>query len=97
MSIQTEARLFLADNRGNSETSSFQSYYTFNFGRYNGRAEAIYRVGNPANGVFAFVIQGVFEIANRLLHSKDALALRGFEEIEFEALSNDAIVVLMEV
>lgn len=44
-----------------------------------------------------FVLQGVFEVASRLLHAKDGLALRGFEEAAFEALSNEAILLLIEV
>ena len=66
-------------------------------GQYDGRAEGIFRVGDPAKGVFVFVLQGVFEVANRLLHANDGLALRDLEEVEFEALSNEAILVLVVV
>ncbi|UHG90990.1 pirin [Spirosoma oryzicola] len=73
-------------------------------GRYDGRHEVSYSVtksGEPAkvNGVFVFVISGVFEVQNRLLHERDGLALTDIknEEVEFEALSNDAILLLLEV
>ncbi len=64
-------------------------------GQYDGRAEEIHPVRDLARGVFVFVLQGVFEVANRLLHAKDGLALRGIEAVEFEALSNDAILILV--
>ncbi|AUD01960.1 pirin family protein [Spirosoma pollinicola] len=70
-------------------------------GQYDGRAEGEYIVGATAEtqGIFVFVLQGTFEVANRLLHEKDSLALtveRGYT-LAFEALSNDAILLLMDV
>jgi hypothetical protein len=43
------------------------------------------------------VLQGVFEIANRLLHERDGLALTYQQDdvLEFEALSNDAVLILV--
>lgn len=70
-------------------------------GRFIGRGEGTYTVGPVAKGdtkrVFAFVLQGAFEIANRLLHGKDGLALAYEQDdvLEFEALSNDALLVML--
>ena len=67
-------------------------------GIYDGRKDGIYILKDPlANGVFAFVINGAFEFANRLLESRDALEIRGTESVEFEALSENAILFLMEL
>lgn len=67
-------------------------------GKFDGREEGIYVVRNPEkNGVFVFVIEGAFEVQNRLLHPRDGLSLTHVTEIEFEALSNDAIVLILEV
>ncbi|WP_206512951.1 pirin [Larkinella soli] len=70
-------------------------------GRFDGRREGSYlaAAGAQGTGVFLFVLQGVFEAANRLLHEKDGLGLwfDRDEVIEFEALSNDALVLLVEV
>lgn len=50
------------------------------------------------NSLFVFVIQGVFEVQGRLLHARDGLGLWDEEnEVELEALSNDAIVLLTEL
>ncbi|MBO0935315.1 pirin [Fibrella sp. HMF5335] len=68
-------------------------------GRYGGRQEGVYNLANATNGLFVFVLQGVFEVANRLLHAKDGLSLLDPQngEVEFEALSDDAILLLVNV
>ena len=68
-------------------------------GRYAGRQDGTYQLANTANGLFVLVVQGVFEVANRLLQVKDGLSLLGLQHglVEFEALSDDAILWLVEV
>jgi quercetin 2,3-dioxygenase len=66
-------------------------------GQYKGRAEDIYRLKKPENGVFVFIIEGAFEVQNRLLESRDGLALLDVEEVEFEALSDEAVLIILEV
>jgi len=66
-------------------------------GKFAGREETVYKMTNPANGLFAFVLQGAFEVQYRLLHAGDGLGLWGLPEIELEALSNDAIILFLEV
>jgi quercetin 2,3-dioxygenase len=66
-------------------------------GKYNGRGESVYQLSHPQNGLFAFVIQGAFEVQYRLLQPRDGLALWEASEIELEALSNEAIILVMEM
>jgi redox-sensitive bicupin YhaK (pirin superfamily) len=66
-------------------------------GMYDGRSEDSYRLSGEGSGVFVFVVQGAFEVQNRLLEARDGLALSGMEEVEFEALSNDAILLIIEL
>ncbi|AEV99001.1 hypothetical protein A4D02_10610 [Niastella koreensis] len=72
-------------------------HYKFSIGKYNGREESVYKLSQLQNGLFAFVIQGAFEVQYRLLHPRDGLALWEASEIELEALSNDAIILVMEI
>jgi len=65
-------------------------------GKFAGREEATYQILNPS-GLFAFVIAGEFEVQYRLLQAGDGLALWGLQQVELEALSNDAIILLVEV
>ena len=66
-------------------------------GQYDGRAEGVFTSGNPRHNAFIFVIEGAFEVQNRLLERRDGLALGNAEEIEFEALSNGAIILVIDV
>lgn len=76
----------------NHESASFK----ITLGNFGGRKEAVYKPACAQNGLFFFVLQGVFEVQHRLLESKDGLALWELEEAEMEALSNDALVLIIE-
>ena len=65
--------------------------------KLNGRQDDIYYRKNTANGVFVYAIQGALEVQYRLMHEGDGLALWDVDEVEFEALSNDAILLIVEV
>lgn len=66
-------------------------------GKFNGREEVKYTMKHSQNSLFVFVLEGVFEVQGRLLHEKDALVLWELHEAELEALSNNAIILLMEI
>lgn len=66
-------------------------------GKFDGRRDGVYNLAQESFGIFAFVIEGAFEVQNRLLHPRDGLALWNIKEIEFEALSNEALILLIEV
>ena len=65
-------------------------------GKFDGRKEGTCKVKNPGQGAFVFVIEGAFEVQNRLLQYRDGLALWNLKEVEFEALSNEAVLLLIE-
>jgi hypothetical protein len=66
-------------------------------GQFGGREEGICMLKNEKSSVFTFVISGAFEVQNRLLQPRDGLLLSETPVLEFEALSNDAILVLIEL
>jgi len=66
-------------------------------GQFDGRAEATLRVSKPGNALFAYVIEGAFEVQYRLMHARDGLVLWDLDETELEALSNNAIIMLIEI
>lgn len=63
-------------------------------GKFDGRNEDILQL-NESSQAFIFIINGAFEVQNRLLESRDAVSLWNCEAIDFEALSNEAIILLM--
>ncbi|MHC0439534.1 pirin family protein [Flavobacterium sp. 3-210] len=66
-------------------------------GVYDGRKEGFFALRNAENGVFVFVIHGAFEIENRLLEAKDGLAIKKVGSIGWEALSENAVLLVIEV
>lgn len=66
-------------------------------GQFAGRAEAVYILRRPGGHFFAFVLAGAFEVEGRLLHAHDGLALWDAAAVELEALSHDALVLVLEV
>lgn len=66
-------------------------------GLFSGRSEALIPVSKQSKGVFCYIIQGAFEVQYRLLEKGDGLALWDIEEVDMEALSENAIMLLLEV
>jgi hypothetical protein len=48
-------------------------------------------MGPLSSGALVFVIEGEFEIQDRLLHQKDGSWYRGTHNLEFERLPNEGI------
>lgn len=71
--------------------------YSFSIGKFSGRGETVYYPRNPAAGCFVFVLEGAFEVDGKLLHARDGLAIYDLEEIEMEALSKDAIAMMIDL
>jgi hypothetical protein len=89
-SLETKNELVKAFETADGEVVGF-------IGQFEGREEGTLNLQNPEKGVFGYVIQGAFEVQNRLLEKGDALSLKNVHEVEFEALSNGAIILLVEV
>jgi redox-sensitive bicupin YhaK (pirin superfamily) len=68
----------------------------FSIGKFVGREEFVYKLSHLSNKLFVFVLEGAFEVQYRLMEARDGLALWNMDAIEVEALSNDAIILLME-
>jgi len=66
-------------------------------GIYRERAEENYALQDHRNGVFVYVINGVFDVQGRLLECRDGLSLWDTSKIEFEALTDNAIIILFEI
>lgn len=70
--------------------------FSVHIGKFLGRGETTFLPAKNKSAVFVFVLEGAFEVEGRLLHNRDGLALWDTEEIEVEALSNDAILLVIE-
>lgn len=65
-------------------------------GIFDGRKKGFYTLKNPKNGIFVYVVNGAFEVEDRLLEPKDGLSMKT-EMIEWEALSENAVLLVFEV
>jgi hypothetical protein len=83
---------FDLDKNRNSLVTLFPSVF---LGKYDGRVDDVFKLDKETSGVFVFVIEGAFEVQNRLLQPRDGLALWNVDEVEFVALSNEAIVLVL--
>jgi len=71
--------------------------FALHIGMFDGRGETIYPMQNPHSLFYAFVIAGAFELQGRLMHQRDGLALWDLQEADMEALSNNAVLLVMEI
>lgn len=71
--------------------------FSVSIGKFEGRGETMYHTKHNNPGLFLFVIEGAFEVHGRLLHARDGLALWDTSIAEIEALSNDAILIAIEL
>ena len=82
---------------GLTQVLAAQSSVSSYIGKFKGREEAVYTISETGSGVFVFVLEGAFEVQYRLLETRDSLALWNVKEVELEALSDNAILLLVEL
>lgn len=66
-------------------------------GLYEGRKEETYSPYNSDKTIFGMVINGAFEFQNRLLETRDSILLREIDALEFETLSENALLIFFEI
>jgi quercetin 2,3-dioxygenase len=64
----------------------------FHLGQFSGREKCELALMSP--NAFVFCINGAFEVNERLLETKDALVLKNIQNVDFEALSEEAILLV---
>lgn len=78
-------------------SSGGQWPFSLSLGRFMGRQEDVYHLGSEQALFFTYVLAGAFEVEGRLLHAQDGLALWQVPAVEVEALSNNALLVVLEI
>lgn len=71
--------------------------FIVSIGRFSGREDTVYHLHESSNSVFMIVLSGAFEVQGRLLHEADALVMTGEKSIDAEALSNEALLLFVEM
>jgi redox-sensitive bicupin YhaK (pirin superfamily) len=104
MKVQCTSKLedtitcFDIDSRKNTllNITDGQSLPQISIGKFDGRSEVLHTLQSKEHGVFVHVITGAFEVQYRLLEAKDSLTVWEADSLDLEALSNEAIILLME-
>ena len=66
-------------------------------GQFDGRQKGELSLSNNHKDILVYVVDGAFEVQDRLLHAEDALLLNSVDMVDFEALSNEAILLFFEL
>ncbi|NBB28253.1 hypothetical protein [Cellulophaga sp. BC115SP] len=66
-------------------------------GQFDGRQKGELSLSNNHKDILVYVVDGAFEVQDRLLHAEDALLLNSVDVVDFEALSNQAILLIFEL
>ncbi|MDH6252248.1 hypothetical protein M2347_001975 [Chryseobacterium sp. H1D6B] len=88
--LQINQRNMLIPISGNLELPNF-------IGLYEGRMEQEYSLYHSESQIFGMVVNGAFEFQNRLMETRDAVLLQEIETLEFEALSENALIIFLEI
>ncbi len=70
--------------------------YNLFLGKYHYRTESGYLVKNTNSKINIFILHGSFEVQDRLLQSRDGLTIWNIEELEFQALEENSILLIAE-
>ena len=63
-------------------------------GAFEGRRECTLTL-TPFESAYVFVVQGAFEVEDRLLQPRDGLALKNITALTFESLSQNAVILIL--
>lgn len=86
----------LIDITGNDKSQD-KLPFKISITKLDGRREVVYDMVGNKSFFYAYVIEGAFEVVGRLLHARDGLALWEINQVDAEALSNDAILLILEL
>jgi hypothetical protein len=70
--------------------------FLIKIGQFHGRTDYVLQLNEHTTSLFSFVIEGAFEFHERLLQPRDSLLVHGETLVEFESLSNNAIILVIE-
>jgi redox-sensitive bicupin YhaK (pirin superfamily) len=69
----------------------------FNIGIFDKGKSFEYKLKQPQNGIYAFVIEGSFVINGQPLSKRDGMGIWDVSELSVESKSDDAEILLIEV
>lgn len=69
----------------------------FNIGNFSSNQSVSYKLKSADNGVYAFIINGSFEVDGTLLNSRDGMGIWNTNGFDFKAMEENSEILLMEI
>lgn len=69
----------------------------FNIGIFNKDKSSDYKLHDPKNGVYAFIIEGKFEVNGQLLERRDGMGIWDTTDLSFVSKEDNGEILLIEV
>jgi redox-sensitive bicupin YhaK (pirin superfamily) len=69
----------------------------FNIGNFSSNQSVSYKLKSADNGVYAFIINGSFEVDGTLLNSRDGMGIWNTTGFDFKAMEENSEILLMEI
>lgn len=69
----------------------------FNLGKFDAGKTVEYKMHKTINGLYVFILSGEFSLNDKILQRRDAIGITETETIHFEALTDEAEILLIEV
>jgi redox-sensitive bicupin YhaK (pirin superfamily) len=69
----------------------------FYMGRFDKDVQARHTINRVENGVYAFVLNGAFDVSGQTLNKRDAIGIYNTDTLQITALTNDAEILLMDI
>lgn len=92
-----ELFLVFAGRKSEMNVLKTNSDSTGSIGIYNTGNGGRYVLKSKNHGLFAFVINGTFELDGNLLQQRDSISLSGISGMDFKAVSENSAILLIEI
>jgi len=69
----------------------------FNIGNFSSNQTVNYKLKSADNGVYAFIINGSFQVNGNLLSTRDGMGIWNTDRFDFKAMEENSEILLMEI
>lgn len=90
-------KLFPVFSGNGEDVLKVRSRAVGHLGIFENKTASVYNLSNPDNGLFVFVLNGAFEFEDRTIEKFDSLSIDGIAKASFEALTQNAMMLVVEV
>lgn len=95
--LTTQTLAFNVELKNKLQTIFTSADFNISIGIFDSKQEDVYQLQNNNNGIFAYVMNGAFEYEGRLLENRDGICIWNENLAEFESLSFNGILLVLEV